>query len=112
MTRSDAPRDADPPLEIRPDELRQRLAEAGDPLLLLDVRRAEERLIGRIDPSLHIPMDDVPARLHELGEIDEPIVVYCHLGRRSLHVALFLRQQGFTDVRSLAGGMDLWERSA
>ncbi|MEM6757815.1 MAG: rhodanese-like domain-containing protein, partial [Planctomycetota bacterium] len=33
------------------------------------------------------------------------------LGGRSLKVTQFLRQQGFTDVKSLAGGIDAWSRS-
>ena len=34
----------------------------------------------------------------------------CHHGQRSLQVAAFLKQQGFTDVKSLAGGIDRWSR--
>lgn len=101
----------DPEWEIGPEELRRQLAERSAPLVL-DVRTSEERIQSRIDPSLHVPMQDVSARLHELGELDDPIVVYCHLGRRSLQVAVFLRQQGFTAVRSLMGGIALWEKTA
>jgi rhodanese-related sulfurtransferase len=32
----------------------------------------------------------------------------CHHGRRSLRAASILRNAGFTDVVSMAGGIDLW----
>jgi len=38
-------------------------------------------------------------------------VVLCHQGQRSMHVALWLRQQGFESTQSLAGGIEEWSRS-
>jgi rhodanese-related sulfurtransferase len=36
------------------------------------------------------------------------IVVYCHHGTRSLDSAAYLAGHGFTNVKSLAGGIDAW----
>ena len=36
------------------------------------------------------------------------IVVYCHLGGRSHRVATWLREQGFAQAQSMAGGIDQW----
>jgi rhodanese-related sulfurtransferase len=38
------------------------------------------------------------------------IVCYCHHGVRSLSAAAILRQAGFGNAVSLAGGIDLWSR--
>ena len=35
-------------------------------------------------------------------------MVHCHLGQRSLEAASYLIGHGFTNVRSLRGGIDLW----
>jgi rhodanese-related sulfurtransferase len=41
---------------------------------------------------------------------NEKIVVHCKSGGRSLQFAQILRQNGFADVRSMAGGILLWNR--
>ncbi len=94
--------------EITPEDLKQKL-EAGDKCNLLDVREVWERQAAAIEPSSHIPMGDIPARLQELDP-DEHIVVYCHHGVRSMNVTAWLRQQGFESVQSLHGGIDRWSR--
>jgi rhodanese-related sulfurtransferase len=75
--------------------------------VLLDCRNDDERALCVIEPSLHIPMPQTPERLAEIPR-DKPIIVYCHHGVRSLHVALYLKEQGLDDVRSMAGGIDRW----
>lgn len=95
-------------IEITPQETREILASRED-ILLLDCRTPQEHAIARIDGERLVPMDSVPERLDELEAFrSSPVVVYCHSGRRSLTVARFLREQGFTDVRSMAGGIDRW----
>lgn len=93
--------------EITPEEARRQLA-AGT-ITLLDVREPWEWETARIAGSVHIPMGDVPMRFQELDP-DQPTVVVCHLGVRSLNVTVWLRQQGFEQVHSLRGGIDRWSR--
>ena len=92
--------------DITPRDLAARLGEEQRPLLL-DVREAWELSIARIDPSMHMPMNDVPDRLDELNP-DQEIVVLCHHGRRSRQVVAFLKQSGFRQVLNLGGGIDAW----
>jgi rhodanese-related sulfurtransferase len=94
--------------EISPEDLKQKL-ESGHKFNLLDVREPWERQTAAIEPSCHIPMGDIPARVQELDP-DEHIVVYCHHGVRSMNVTAWLRQQGFETVQSLRGGIDRWAR--
>jgi rhodanese-related sulfurtransferase len=93
-------------LEIMPAELRRRI-ENGEKLLLVDVREPREYEICRIDGAQLIPMGSVPANLQAL-DVDEDVVCYCHHGKRSLDVAVWLRGQGVERARSLAGGIDRW----
>ena len=92
--------------EIAPGDLRSKV-NRGEQFVLLDVREPEEVAIVRLPGSVHIPMGEVPGRLHELDP-DKETIVYCHHGVRSLHVANFLAQRDFEHVMSLAGGIDAW----
>jgi rhodanese-related sulfurtransferase len=75
---------------------------------LIDVREPWEFEAARIEGSLLMPMGDVPARAHQELDPDERIVVLCHHGMRSMNVAVWLRNQGFEQAQSLAGGIDAW----
>jgi len=92
--------------EISPQALKTRLNQ-GEAIVLLDVREDEEVAIVHLPGAIHIPMGEVPGRLHELDP-DKEIVVYCHHGVRSLRVAQFLAQRDFANVVNLAGGIDAW----
>ncbi|HEU4546177.1 MAG TPA: rhodanese-like domain-containing protein [Microlunatus sp.] len=75
-----------------------------DGWMLLDVRTDDEWAQGRIDGSVHIPMDQVVARLDEVGE---HVVCVCAVGARSERVAQYLNQHGFEAV-NLTGGVYGW----
>ena len=96
------------PLEIAPKELARRLA-AGEPIEILDVRLAREREIATIDGQHWIPVQELGRRFGELPA-DRELVVYCHVGGRSAAAVDFLREQGFTRAKSLAGGIRAWSR--
>ena len=81
--------------------------------LVLDVREPWELQTASVAPEgfelLAIPMNQVPQRLAEVPT-DRPIACLCHHGTRSQRVALFLAQQGYTDVANIAGGIEAWSR--
>ena len=91
---------------LSPRELAARLA-AGEPLLLLDVREAEELETCRLDGSLHIPLSELSVRLPELDP-ERPIVCICHHGIRSASAAAALHGLDFDEVYNLTGGVDRW----
>ena len=75
---------------------------------LIDVREPWEFQTAHIDPSVLMPMGDVPSRAHQELDPDERLVILCHHGQRSLNVTAWLRNQGFENVQSLRGGIDAW----
>ncbi|MBB5339303.1 rhodanese-like domain-containing protein [Tunturiibacter gelidoferens] len=79
--------------------------------LLLDVREPWEFQTAHLPDSTLIPMGEIPSRAHTELDPDVPIVVLCHHGARSLSVTMWLRNQGFEHVQSLAGGIDSWSRT-
>ncbi|MDI1314822.1 FAD-dependent oxidoreductase [Prosthecobacter sp.] len=77
-----------------------------DKTLVLDVRRADERAKGGIPGSLHIPLDELRGRMHELPK-DKEIIASCQSGQRSYFACRLLAQNGFR-VRNLAGSWRTW----
>jgi rhodanese-related sulfurtransferase len=93
-------------------------ATASDALpVVLDVREPWELQTASVRADgftlLHIPMRDIPAQLADLQQAhgtDQPIACLCHHGMRSLQVANYLAQNGFTQVVNLQGGIDAWSK--
>ena len=94
--------------QIHPTDVKAKL-DAGEPVLLVDVRQPEEHAHCRIAGSVLIPLGELTGRV---GELDPPdgatVVVYCHHGVRSLNGATFLAQAGLPNVVSMAGGIEAW----
>ncbi len=104
-----------PPLEPEPEEITvpevtvadlQQALTGDQPPLLLDVREPWEWRQVHMVNALHIPMNDVPARIAELSR-EQTIVVICAHGSRSYGVAGYLIEQGY-QASSLAGGITQW----
>jgi adenylyltransferase/sulfurtransferase len=91
--------------EMEPAELKRRL-DAGDDIVVLDVRQPYEREICDIG-GVSIPIRSLPARVGEL-DAGRAIVACCHLGRSSAEAVDFLRRNGFERVWNLRGGLDAW----
>ena len=72
---------------------------------VLDVREQIEWHHGHIDGALHIPLMELPERLHELPP--GPLLVVCRIGGRSAQAVGYLGQQG-VDATNLDGGMVDW----
>jgi len=92
---------------LDPIEVARRLTEQRESVVLLDVREPYERRLASIEPSLHIPLQEVPERLSEIPK-DKAVIIYCHSGVRSMMVAGFLANRGWESVANLAGGIDAW----
>lgn len=95
------------PLEISVRETKRLLDTEPDRVVLIDVREAQEVAICRIAGARHIPMREIPGQLGTLPP-DQHLLIHCHHGGRSLHVAQFLRDHGFPRVSNVAGGIDSW----
>lgn len=74
---------------------------------LLDVREDDEWTAGHAPGAVHLPMMEIPARLAEVPQ-DREVVVVCRVGGRSGQVVGYLIQQGWENVINLEGGMMSW----
>ncbi len=95
-------------LEISPAEVKAKL-DQGDEFLFLDIREEDEYALANIVGVKLLPMSQLAERVAEIQAWkDQPIVVHCHKGGRSLRVTHWLKNEGFQNVRSLAGGIEAW----
>lgn len=102
-------RDGEPPIRAR--YLWARLGK--EPLVLIDVRPAEEYRAGHLPGALHIPWERLRHRPPDLPElpVDSMIVVYCRgpYCVLALEALVSLRRLGYR-VRRLEEGVPEWRR--
>jgi len=96
--------------QIYPAQIAEWASQQEQRPVLLDVREGWEVQTASAQPEgmdlLNMPMQTIPARLHELDK-NRPIACLCHHGSRSMQVASFLMQHGF-EVVNVAGGIHAW----
>jgi adenylyltransferase/sulfurtransferase len=87
------------------------LQEKGEKFQLIDVRGLEEWNIVHIEGARLIPKNDFLAA-DNLAQFDknELIIVQCKMGGRSKDVLIEMQKQGFTNAKSLDGGVLAWVR--
>lgn len=101
-----------PEVEVGVRDLQRALAAGGSAPLLIDVRMPDEWEVAHVPGAVLLPLHELEARADEIETAkDAPIAVMCHHGARSLRAALLLRAMGFTNARSVVGGIDLWSRA-
>jgi adenylyltransferase/sulfurtransferase len=91
--------------EVSAADLAGELAGPGAPLLV-DVRTGMEREMASIEPSLHVELSEFVERAAAEIPREADVVVYCHTGMRSAQAAVWLKANGWSRARSLAGGID------
>jgi len=102
----DAATEAAGDFDITPEELKRAIDGGPGAPVLLDVREPMEYQINRLPGSVLIPLNELA---ESLGELDgtRDLVVYCHLGIRSVRAVELLRGAGFR-ARNLKGGINAW----
>jgi rhodanese-related sulfurtransferase len=81
--------------------------------LVLDVREDNEYTQGHILNSLHIPVNQLSAKIDKLEKYrNRPIIASCKSGSRSSHACRMLKKNGFERVHNLKGGIMAWENAS
>ncbi|MGQ9850456.1 MAG: rhodanese-like domain-containing protein [Aggregatilineaceae bacterium] len=92
---------------ISADDLNVALIE--NPPYLIDVRTDEEVAKGIIEGAAHIELRSFVGQMDQWpADKSQPVVVYCGSGHRSAIAMIAMQLLGYTDVRSLAGGVGAW----
>ncbi len=85
--------------------------------LILDVREPAEWAEGHIPGALLVPRGMLEAKADleyanrepRLADRSQAMIVHCASGGRSALAADVLQEMGFTNVRSMAGGIAAWK---
>ena len=78
--------------------------------VLVDVRKSSEWAEGHVAGATLVPLPELLARLTEVPR-DQPVIVHCQGGGRSLTALSVLAHHGFTNVRNLTGGFGAWREA-
>jgi rhodanese-related sulfurtransferase len=98
-------------VQISVEEFAQRWAENPDSLQLIDVRELQEIEIASIEGFQVFPLSEFAEwsdRIQTQLDPHQETIVMCHHGMRSAQMCQWLMQQGFTNVKNLAGGIDAY----
>ncbi len=78
--------------------------------LIIDVRTPQEFAAGAYPGAINIQLDELPARVNELGSLSRDITLYCASGARSAYGQRILQQKGFSNVKNGGGLMHMMMR--
>lgn len=99
-----------PDWEVTPREVKGMLDRKED-FVFIDCRLPNEYQITNIEGAKLIPLQQIAQKFSDLrGNEEKKVVVHCRSGQRSMQFAQILKQQGFKDVKSMAGGILLWNK--
>jgi len=95
------------PDEVTVQQLKQALDTPALGIKVLDVREPDEFTIACIPGVELLPLSQLSVRFQELNP-DQSYYLHCKVGGRSMQALLFLRQQGFKNLKSVRGGITAW----
>jgi sulfur-carrier protein adenylyltransferase/sulfurtransferase len=99
-----------PEFEITPRQVKQKL-DQHSPMFFIDCRMPNEYAITHIDGATLIPLQQIQQHADKLrGRENDEVVVHCKSGGRSMQFVQILRQNGFKNAKSMAGGISLWNK--
>ena len=103
--------------EITPEQLKAKM-DAGESMLLIDVREPSEFEHGHLEGAHLVPRGIIEAAADPgypkhypplSGGRDQQVILYCATSGRSAMAAAVLQMMGFDNVLNLAGGYTRWE---
>lgn len=96
--------------KLTPSAFEKGISQQG--IQLLDVRTAGEFKSGHIKNALQADWTNRQQFNERIQYVDKnkPVYVYCLVGSRSAVAADWMRQNGFTNVSELVGGVNSWKK--
>ncbi len=93
------------------EDVKTRL-ERGDQMYLLDIREDHEFAKGYAKGAIHLGRGILERDIEtKIPDKNVEIILYCGGGYRSALAALSLGEMGYTNVKSMAGGMKAWRNA-
>ncbi len=81
--------------------------------VLIDVRQESEWNEGHAEGAQHLSRGEIELEIEDqIPDLNQPIICYCGGGSRAALVTESLQKMGYTNVRSIAGGLRAWKEAA
>ena len=98
--------------EFTAQQVNDLLNNNGKPTVILDVREKDEWREGHLDGAVSLPRGFLEIKVEStLPDKDTPVIAYCAGGVRSLLAAKMMREMGYQNVSSMAGGYAAWKNA-
>jgi rhodanese-related sulfurtransferase len=80
-------------------------------LVILDVRTAQEYVLGHLKGSINLDFKSLSFR-DEIARLDreKAYLLYCRTGRRSARAVMLMSSLGFKELYNLTKGIEQWQR--
>jgi adenylyltransferase/sulfurtransferase len=96
--------------EVSAQQVNELLKNNGKSPVLLDVRESDEWRQGHLEGALPLPRGFLEIKVETaVPNKDTPIIAYCAGGVRSLLAAKAMKEMGYQNVSSMAGGYAAWK---
>lgn len=84
------------------------MRERGEDFAIVDVREDREWNLGHVPGAVHVARGTLEGRIEGAVPRERKVILYCARGNRSALAADTMREMGYRDVSSLAGGIQAW----
>ena len=96
--------------EVTAQQVNELLKNNGKSPVVLDVRESDEWRQGHLEGAIPLPRGFLEIKIESaLPDKNAPIIAYCAGGVRSLLAAKAMKEMGYQDVSSMAGGYAAWK---
>jgi len=76
--------------------------------LLVDVSYNEMPSLEKLPGTIHIPLEELTSRCHEIINKTTPILIISEKGLRSIQACEILVKKGFFNLNNISGGHEFW----
>jgi adenylyltransferase/sulfurtransferase len=96
--------------EVTAQQVNELLKNNGNSPIVLDVRESDEWRQGHLEGAVPLPRGFLEIKVETaIPDKNSPIIAYCAGGVRSLLAAKVMKEMGYQNVSSMAGGYAAWK---
>ncbi|WP_411727064.1 MBL fold metallo-hydrolase [Methyloglobulus sp.] len=99
--------------EVNVEKAKQLIAQGN--ITIIDTREESEYAAGHIELAVPLPrgvLEFKIGNIPELADKSKPVLIYCRTGGRAALAAQTLKTLGYTNVLSIAGGYEAWQKAS